>query len=91
MEANQSGQSHVCPTQGKGIEIPNLVLDDYCDQNQINCIDFAKIDIEGHELPALQGWQRKPFRSSRQGCLCRNHTRKPKKVRQKDKRSSHLS
>ena len=58
MEANQSGQSHVCPTQGKGIEIPNLVLDDYCDQNQINCIDFAKIDIEGHELPALQGWQK---------------------------------
>ena len=58
MKANQSGQSHVCPTQGKGIEIPNLVLDDYCDQNQINCIDFAKIDIEGHELPALQGWQK---------------------------------
>ena len=58
MEANQSGQSHVCPTQGKGIEIPNLVLDDYCDQNQIDCIDFAKMDIEGHELPALQGWQK---------------------------------
>ena len=58
LEANQSGQSHVCPTQGKGIEIPNLVLDDYCDQNQINCVDFAKIDIEGHELPALQGWQK---------------------------------
>jgi FkbM family methyltransferase len=58
LEANQSGQSHVCTTQGKGIEIPNLVLDDYCDQNQINCVDFAKIDIEGHELPALQGWQK---------------------------------
>ena len=58
LEINQSGQSHVCPTQGKGIEIPNLVLDDYCDQNQINYVDFAKIDIEGHELPALQGWQK---------------------------------
>ncbi|MDG0964317.1 MAG: FkbM family methyltransferase [Opitutales bacterium] len=58
LEANQSGQSHVCPTQSEGIKIPNLVLDDYCDKNQINCIDFAKIDIEGHELPALQGWQK---------------------------------
>ena len=58
LETNQSGQSHVCPTQDQGIEIPNLVMDDYCDQNQINCVDFAKIDIEGHELPALQGWQK---------------------------------
>jgi FkbM family methyltransferase len=58
LEAHQSGQSHVCPAQGKGIEIPNLVLDDYCDQNKITCIDFAKIDIEGQELPALQGWQK---------------------------------
>ena len=58
LEVNQTGQSHVSATPGKGIEVPNLVLDDYCDQNQIDCIDFAKIDIEGHELPALQGWQK---------------------------------
>jgi FkbM family methyltransferase len=58
LEGNQSGQSHVCPAQGKGIEVPNLVLDEYCDQNQINCIDFAKMDLEGHELPSLQGWEK---------------------------------
>ena len=52
------GQSHVSPIQSQGIEIPNLVLDDYCDQHQIDCRDFAKMDIEGHELPALQGWQK---------------------------------
>jgi FkbM family methyltransferase len=56
LEAKQSGQSHVCPTQNKGIEVPNLVLDAYCDQKQITNIDFVKLDIEGHELPALQGW-----------------------------------
>jgi FkbM family methyltransferase len=58
LEANQSGQSHVCPNQGKGIGVPNLVLDDYCDENHIDRVDFAKIDIEGHELTALQGWQK---------------------------------
>ena len=56
LEVRQSGQSHVCPPKGKGIEVPNLVLDDYCDLNQVNCIDFAKMDVEGHELPSLQGW-----------------------------------
>ena len=58
LEANQSGQSHVCTTLGKGIEVTNLVLDDYCDQHKVNCIDFAKIDLEGHELPSLQGWKK---------------------------------
>ena len=58
LEPNHTGQSHVSPVQAQGIEVPNLVLDDYCDQNQINCIDFAKLDIEGHELPALLGWQK---------------------------------
>jgi len=43
LEANQSGQSHVCPNQGKGIEVPNLVLDDYCDENQIDRVNFACI------------------------------------------------
>ena len=58
LEANQSGQSHVCTTLGKGIEVTNLVLDDYCDQHKVNCVDFAKIDLEGHELPSLQGWKK---------------------------------
>ena len=81
LEANQSGQSHVFRLRAKELK-SKPGLDDYCDQNQIDCIDFAKIDIEGHELPALQGWQ-KTFRSSRQGYLCRNHTRKPKRYGRK--------
>lgn len=58
IQANQTGQSHVSSDFKEGIEIPNLVLDDYCDKKKLKSIDFAKIDIEGHELPALQGWKR---------------------------------
>ena len=56
IQKNQTGQSHVSSDNKEGIEIPNLVLDDYCDKKKIKSIDFAKIDIEGHELPALEGW-----------------------------------
>lgn len=58
IQTNQTGQSHVSTDHKEGIEIPNLVLDDYCDKEKLKCIDFAKIDIEGHELPALQGWNK---------------------------------
>jgi FkbM family methyltransferase len=58
IQTNQTGQSHVSSDHEEGIEIPNLVLDDYCDKQKLKCIDFAKIDIEGHELPALQGWKK---------------------------------
>ena len=40
-----------------GIEIRNLVLDQYCRKNGVRRIDFAKIDLEGHELSALKGWE----------------------------------
>ena len=56
LEPNQTGQSHVATSLEKGIEIKNLVLDSYCKANKIDCIDFAKIDLEGHELSALKGW-----------------------------------
>lgn len=58
IQTNQTGQSHVSSDHKEGIEVPNLVLDDYCDKQKLKCIDFAKIDIEGHELPALQGWKK---------------------------------
>jgi FkbM family methyltransferase len=58
IQTNQTGQSHVSSNHKEGIEIPNLVLDDYCAKQKLKCIDFAKIDIEGHELPALQGWKK---------------------------------
>jgi len=57
LEQNQSGQSHVSTKEGSGIEIRNLLLDEYCDNKGTDSVDFAKIDLEGHELPALQGWR----------------------------------
>jgi FkbM family methyltransferase len=57
LEPNQTGQSHVATSLEKGIEIKNLVLDSYCKANKIDRIDFAKIDLEGHELSALKGWE----------------------------------
>ena len=57
LESKQSGQSHVATNQEDGLAIKNLVLDQYCRGNGINKIDFAKIDLEGHELAALKGWK----------------------------------
>ena len=56
LETKQTGQSHVATNQEEGVAIKNLVLDSYCRANQIDRIDFAKIDLEGHELSALKGW-----------------------------------
>ena len=58
LENTQSGQSHVATVQESGIKVNNLVLDQYCSTNQIDRVDFAKIDLEGHELSALKGWKR---------------------------------
>ncbi len=38
--------------------VPCLSLDSYCESNNINQIDFLKIDVEGHELPVLKGAKR---------------------------------
>jgi FkbM family methyltransferase len=37
---------------------PTLTLDDYSAEHGIDHIDFLKMDIEGHELSALQGSER---------------------------------
>ena len=58
LEPNQSGQSHVSTQDGSGIEVSNLTLNDYCEEQSADSVDFAKIDLEGHELPALQGWRK---------------------------------
>lgn len=36
-------------------DIPSITIDDYCEQNQINKLDFIKIDTDGHELDVLNG------------------------------------
>jgi len=52
---DQTGQSHVSNTVEE-IQVSNCMLDKYCNEQKINTVDFAKIDIEGYELPALKGW-----------------------------------
>ncbi len=37
------------------LNIPSITIDDYCEQNQINKLDFIKIDTDGHELDVLNG------------------------------------
>jgi hypothetical protein len=32
-------------------------MDHYCSEKKISKVDFAKIDLEGHELSALKGWE----------------------------------
>ena len=58
IEEKQSGQSHVATDSGSGKAVPNLLLDHYCKQRKVDFVDLAKIDLEGHELPALLGWRK---------------------------------
>ena len=55
---DQSGQSHVAVGNEDSIETENVVLDDFCENSGINNVDFAKVDLEGNELPALRGWEK---------------------------------
>jgi len=48
-----TGHSHVHPKGSS--EIPNIILDDYLEENRIKKINFLKLDIEGQELIALRG------------------------------------
>ena len=48
-----SGHSHVHP-EGSLVS-GNIVLDNYLEENQIEKINFLKMDIEGQELNALRG------------------------------------
>ena len=58
IDPNQAGQSHTSTHDQLGIRIQNMLLDHYCVQNDISEVDFAKIDIEGQEYPAILGWEK---------------------------------
>lgn len=58
LEKKQTGQSHVATYKEDGISVQNLLLDEYCKRESIKTIDFAKIDLEGHELKSLKGWNK---------------------------------
>lgn len=53
-------RSDVCVPQIEyaQIEAPTIRLDSYADENGIQTIDLLKMDIEGHELYAMQGAER---------------------------------
>ena len=56
LETTQSGQSHVATESETGEPVPNLILDEYCHEQALPLGHFAKMDLEGHELAALRGW-----------------------------------
>ena len=37
------------------LEVQSICLDDFIAERKIECVDFLKLDIEGHELDALAG------------------------------------
>lgn len=50
--------SFFADTSFKAIDVETVVLDEVIEERAIQQIDFMKMDIEGHELAALQGAQR---------------------------------
>jgi FkbM family methyltransferase len=44
--------SHDC--KGPQIEVPCVILDDWCQQNQIDHVDILRLELEGFELQVLQ-------------------------------------
>lgn len=40
--------------QGSQVEVPCVILDDWCQQNQIDHIDILRLELEGFELQVLQ-------------------------------------
>ncbi len=44
--------------ESRQISVQAVTLDDYIDQNQIQSVDYVKIDVEGHELAVIKGAER---------------------------------
>ena len=48
-------QGYAIPSPYKKETIELRTLDAYCHENNIEQIDFLKLDVEGHELPVIEG------------------------------------
>ena len=46
---------HYAPNDIKSFTVAMDTIDDFCNKEEISCIDFLKIDTEGHELSVLKG------------------------------------
>ena len=60
--ANEKESSLLAPTeamqsyyQGPQLTVPCVVLDDWCEQNQIESVDILSLELEGLELKVLEG------------------------------------
>lgn len=49
------GDSYFQESALKCMEVPTLTISDFVQESEIERVDFMKMDIEGHELKALQG------------------------------------
>jgi FkbM family methyltransferase len=54
IDFSQSGASHIS-SDGKGVQVPCIRVDDYIEKAGIACVELLKLDVEGYELPALRG------------------------------------
>ena len=54
-QARLQGATSVQSGDGPGERIPTITLDDYVARHALERVDLIKMDIEGSEIPALQG------------------------------------
>ena len=53
--SNNGPGSHVGDHKDNYVEVQSITIDDFVSENGLNKVDFIKMDIEGSELPSLQG------------------------------------
>jgi len=53
IDEGQTGASHI--SDGPGVQVPCLTLDDYIDKAGLTDVGLLKLDVEGYELAALRG------------------------------------
>lgn len=67
LDPNNWGASYIAKGD-EGVQVENIVLDDYVAAQAIPLISFVKLDVEGYEIHALKGLER-TLRQGRIGAL----------------------